>query len=255
MRRAWVPFAAIPLFAAGLSAQESGLPQTTTTTAPAAAAPSAARPKYVWWPSRTVPRGEPYRPLTNSERAGQFFRGSLLNPNSYLRASLVAGINHWQNDPSDWGSNLDGFEKRLGDSYARFALRDGIESVWAGVIHHEPRYIPCECAGFGPRLRHVFLGAFRTYNSEGKWRPHYSRYGSAFAAEFIRYTWRPPNSRDASELATGVALQLSVNGAGRFWREFSPDIYRAILPRFGKKKFDYPLPSSAPKPAPAPAEK
>ncbi len=186
--------------------------------------------------------------MTNAERAEQFFQGSLLNPNSYVRAVMVAGIDHWQNDPPQWGSNTDGFEKRIGDRFARFALRDGIEAVWAGFIHHEPRYIACECSGFGPRIRHVFYGAFRTYNSEGKWRPHYSRIGSAFAAEYIRYSWQPPADRDASEIAQGVAVQLAVNGVGRFWREFSPEINRTLFGRFKKKKFDYPLPSSAPKP-------
>lgn len=203
------------------------------------------KPSWVWWPSRTVPRDQPYVPLTGKQRLDLLVRGSFLNPGSWARASFAAGIDHLQNDPPQWGSNTDGFEKRLLDRYAAFAIRDGIESAWAGVIGHEVRYIPSTSERFSPRLLHAIAGGFRTYNSEGKWRPHYSRVGASFGAAYIRYTWEPARERDASELAYETLLQLAVNSSGRVYREFSPEINKVL---FGwmKKKDKPATPASTP---------
>lgn len=209
------------------------------------------KPSWFWWPSRTVPRGQPYVPLTRKERVDLLLRGSFLNPGSWGRASFAASIDQWQNDPPQWGSNTDGFEKRLLDRYANFAVRDSIEAVWAGAIGHEVRYISSTRPGFGPRLWHAFIGGFRTYNTEGRWRPNYARVGSTFGAAYIRYTWQPHRERDPSELAYETALQLVVNSSSRIYREFSPEINNVLFGWARKKdKYVTPLPTSLPAPSP-----
>lgn len=195
--------------------------------------------RFVWWPSRTVPRDQPYRPPTPGQRLDLLIRGTYLNPTSYFRAAAVAGIDHWQNDPPQWGSDIDGLKRRLGDRFARFTIRDTIEAGWAGAIGHEVRYIPCQCSGGGRRVWHAFAGGFRTWNREGQWRPHYSRIGSTFGAEYIRYSWQPPERRDASDIPHGVGIQLAVGVSGRLLREFSPEIngfFRKAFRRPAKTK-------------------
>jgi hypothetical protein len=187
-----------------------------------------------WLPSRTVPRGQPWRPMTGTERLDLLVRGSYLKPTSHLRAAFVASINHLQNDPPQWDNDIHGLRRRFVDRSALFLVRDTIEAGWAGAIGHEVRYIPCNCEGAGRRLWHVFAGGFRTYNRAGEWRPHYSRFGSVFAAEYIRYTWRPHGDRDASEVATGALVQLGVGATGRLLREFSPEIKRVWRKARGK---------------------
>jgi hypothetical protein len=165
--------------------------------------------------------------MTRGERIDLLVRGSYLKPSSHLRATFVASIDHLQNDPPQWDNDIHGLRRRFVDRSARFLVRDTIEAGWAGAIGHEVRYIPCNCEGAGRRLWHVFAGGFRTYNREGEWRPHYSRFGSVFGAEYIRYTWRPHRDRDASEVATGALVQLGVGATGRLIREFSPEFRRA----------------------------
>ena len=209
------------------------------------------RPSWVWWPSRTVPRDRPYVPLTGKERLDLLVLGSFLNPGSWARASFAAGIDHLQNDPRPWGSNTDGFEKRLLDRYAAFAVRDSIEAAWASVIGHEVRYIPSTSDRFGPRLLHAVAGGFRTYNNNGKWRPHYSRIGASFGTAYIRSTWRPDNDRNASELAYETLIQLTVNSSSRVYREFSPEINKVL---FGwMKKKDKPTVPAPATPLPKPS--
>ena len=187
-----------------------------------------------WFPSRSVPRGEPWKPLTAGERLDLLVRGSYLSPTSHLRATFVASIDHLRQEPPQWENDLDGYRRRFADRSARFLIRDTIEAGIAGAIGHEARYIPCNCEGTGRRLWHAFAGGFRTYNREGQWRPHYARITSVFGAEYIRYTWRPPADRDASEVATGALVQLCAGATSRLFREFSPEIKRGLRKLRGK---------------------
>ena len=204
-----------------------------------AAAPAAAQEPAPagnrFFPARAVPRGQPWRPMTAGERLDLLVRGSYINPASHLRAGFVATIEHLQNDPPQWDNNLEGYRRRFADRSARFLIRDTLEAGMAGAIGHEVRYIPCNCEGAGKRLWHVFAGGFRTYNREGEWRPHYSRVASVFGSEYIRYTWRPPADRDASEVATGALVQLCVGATSRLFREFSPEIKRGFRKLRGKR--------------------
>jgi hypothetical protein len=186
------------------------------------------------FPSRTVARDQPWRPLRAEERLDLLVRGSYLNPASHLRAGLVATIDHLQNDPPQWDNSLVGFRHRFADRSARFLVRDTLEAGMAGALGHEVRYVPCPCEGARRRLWHAFAGGFRTYDRNGQWRPHYSRYASVFGAEYIRYTWRPPADRDASEVATGALVQLGVGVTGRVFREFSPEIKHGFRKLRGK---------------------
>ena len=222
--RTIVTFTVLLAAAAGVAAQEGGSPG-------ASAAPAAAAR---FFPSRTAPRGALWRPLTGSERLDLLVRGSYINPASHLRGVFVATIDHWQNDPPQWDNNLDGYRRRLADRSARFLIRDTFEAGIAGALGHEVRYIPCDCEGAGRRLWHVFAGGFRTYDRNGNWRPHYARIASVFGAEYVRYTWRPPADRDASEVATGALVQLCVGATSRLFREFSPEIKRGWRKLRGK---------------------
>lgn len=195
------------------------------------AAPAAGQGMF---PSRTVARDQPWRPLTAGERLDLLVRGSYTNPASHLRAGMVAAIDQWQNDPPQWDNSLEGYRRRFSDRSARFLVRDTLEAGLAGAIGHEVRYIPCACDGAGRRMWHAFAGGFRTYDQNGHWRPHYSRFVSVFGAEYIRYTWRPPADRDASEVATGALVQLGVGVTGRMMREFSPEIKRGFRKLRGK---------------------
>lgn len=204
-----------------------------------------AKPGWVWWQSRSYPPGQPYRAPSTQERVDLLVRGTYINPGGFGRAGLAAAIDHWQNDPPDWGSNSDGFEKRIFDRFAQYAIRDSIEAVWAGAIGHEVRYLPCNCDGAFRRTIHAVAGGFRTYNRQGEWRPHYARIGSTFGAAYIRYGWQPHATRDASDLAYETLVQLAVGSTGRIYREFSPELNRLL---FGwRKKHKSPdLPSGPP---------
>lgn len=185
-------------------------------------------------PGRAVPRDQPWRPMTARERLDLLVRGSYINPASHLRATFVATVDHLQHDPPQWDNNLEGYRRRFADRSARFLIRDTLEAGMAGAIGHEVRYIPCNCEGAGKRVWHAFAGGFRTYNDEGKWRPHYSRVASVFGSEYIRYSWRPVEDRDASEVATGALVQLCVGVTSRLMREFSPEIKRGFRKLRGK---------------------
>lgn len=222
------------LFCLAALALSASVPAQQEASAPAVSVAPSPAPAQPFFPSRTVPRNVPWRPLSGPERLDLLVRGSYLKPTSHLRAAFAASIDHLQNDPPQWDNNLHGYRRRFYDRSARFLVRDTLEAGWAAAIGHEVRYIPCNCDGAGRRVWHAFLGGFRTYNRNGEWRPNYARIGAVFGSEYIRYTWRPPADRDASEVATGALMQLTIGVSSRIFREFSPE-FKSVFRRIRGK--------------------
>jgi hypothetical protein len=208
------------------SAQETnGLPET------AAVAP-VKRPLHL-----TLRRDEPYQPLTASERGRLFLKHVMMDWWDPPRAALAAGINQWQDDPEGWPQGMRGYGRRFADNYARFTIRDSLEMIGASALGHEVRYIPSQSRGKMKRVLHALAGNFRTYNTEGEWRPHYSRIGSAFAANYVAHTWRPPEQMTAGNVLGGAAFQLMFGAMRNISREFRPEINR-LFRRGGSSKTD-----------------
>jgi hypothetical protein len=178
--------------------------------------------------SFTLPRDEPYRPLTGEERGRLFLRNVMLDWWDPPRAALAAAINQWQHDPAGWELGAEGYGMRFGDNYARFTIRDSLEAIGAAALRHEVRYIPSRSRSKTKRVLHALAGNFRTYNEHGEWRPHYSRIASAFASNYVAHTWRPPENMTAGNVLGGAAFQLMFGAMRNIAREFRPEINRLM---------------------------
>lgn len=179
----------------------------------------------------SIVSGENYTPLTGEQRWRLYLRQAYGNPGAAFRALGPAIGDHSDNDPPEWGQGMKGYSRRALNRFGRFTLRDSIEHTGAAALGHEVRYVRCKCEGFFPRVGHALAMNALTYNREGRWRPHVSRLGGMFAAEYIGNAWMPAGSRTSAEALRGVALQVGMGSLFNIVKEFSPEVRRALRRR------------------------
>jgi hypothetical protein len=180
-------------------------------------------------PSRAIV-AEPVRashvPLTGKERWNLYLRDAFWSPGVFFKAAGPALGGHLNNEPAAWGQGMEGYSKRFGNRFGRFALQETYEAAGAALLQHEVRYIRSRRSGFLPRAAHALTANFVTYNRSGRRTPHVARVGSVVAAEFTGNLWMPAGYRDASTAMRGVGTELGVGSAFNLIREFAPELKR-----------------------------
>ena len=169
-----------------------------------------------------------YTPLTGKERWDFYLRESYWSPAVFFRAAGPALGAHLGNEPPEWGQGMEGYSKRFANRFARFTIRGSIEAGGAALLQHEVRYVRSTRSGFFPRAGHALAANFVTYDKHGRRRPHVSRVGSAFAAEFIGNTWMPDGYRTTTDAMRGVGVEVAIGSAFNLIREFSPELKRLL---------------------------
>ncbi len=135
---------------------------------------------------------------------------------------------HTANRPAEWGPGWDGYERRVGSRFARFAISSSIEHAGSAALGHDPRYISCRnCNSKWSRVKHSFLYSFLTYNRQGRPVLHVSHLAGQFGSEMIAASWVPGRTWK-SELVPGVVEQVSFGWLSNIAREFAPEIKRLL---------------------------
>jgi hypothetical protein len=185
-------------------------------------------------PSRAIvaePVRANYVPLTGSERWNLYLRDAFWSPGVFFKAAGPALGGQLNNEPAAWGQGMEGYSKRFGNRFGRFALQETYEAAGAALLQHEVRYIRSRRSGFLPRAAHALTANFVTYDRSGRRTPHVARVGSVVAAEFTGNIWMPAGYRDASTAMRGVGTELGVGSAFNLIREFAPELKRIFTRR------------------------
>ena len=182
-----------------------------------------------WLYGSYVPKDAELRSLNGQERFTLYLRQTYLTPGIYVKTTFFALRDQIADSNPEWGENLGGFAKRLGNRQAQFITQNSLTSLGDGVLGWEPRYDRCRCDRFWPRTRHAVLRNLVTYDrTERSLRPQLMPYVSAFSASAIATTWEPGNPSWQIKGYQAVITQVFV-GAGINWiGEFAPEITRVL---------------------------
>jgi len=180
-----------------------------------------------WFYGSYVPKDVPLRPLNGGERFKLYIHQTYITPGIYAKTTLFAVRDQIADTNPEWGSDSEGFAKRLGNRQAQFILQNSISSLGQAALGWEPRYDRCRCEGFWARTRHAVVRNFVTYNeTEKSLRPQVMPYLGAFGASAIASTWEPGNPVWQVKGYQAAVTQIFV-GAGINWvSEFAPEIGR-----------------------------
>jgi hypothetical protein len=178
------------------------------------------------WPADATVSSQraPFVPMTQEERLHYYFK-TTFSLESALRCSFGAGISQWQNTPSEWGQGMEGYGKRIGNSYAQHMIRQTLMYGASSILHEDNRYILSRKSGVGPRLRYAVASSFLARRDDGTQRVSYSRLGSYAATAFISREWQPHSNNGAQNAIASFENTIVTTVSFNIAREFLPKVF------------------------------
>jgi hypothetical protein len=169
-----------------------------------------------------------YRPMTAGERWNLYARSTFRNPMIPFRLAAGAGISQWSDEPTEWGQGGEGFGKRVAHRFGRLVVQESFEASTAALLGHDARYTPSAETRVAVRTSHALTASFVTLDRHGNRVFRASRLGGILAAQLVSRSWMPDRYRSAGSISSSVGIQLGISTAFNLFREFTPDIKRAL---------------------------
>ena len=169
------------------------------------------------------PRSSGARHLSFGERF-HLYEHTFIEPQSVIAPALGAAIDQGLNSPKEWGQGAAGFGTRFGSNYGREVIARTIRFGVAATDHEDPRYVPSNRSGFGPRVKWAVLRTYFTSTDSGTPIPAFSRFAGAYGAAFISNAWYPKSQADAPHAVERGSVSLATSAGWNVFREFWPDL-------------------------------
>jgi len=173
-------------------------------------------------------------PLTSRQKFRLAWRTSI-DPITFLGTGVIAGIQQWQNDFSEYGQGAEGYAKRYGAAYT-----DGFTGIMLGgavlpsILHQDPRYFYKGTGTIKSRIFYAISMVVICKGDNGRWQPNYSNVLGTFAAAGISNAYYPSNDRGAALTVENSLLGLATGGIDALLQEFLiKKISRGIPPNPG----------------------
>ena len=132
-----------------------------------------------------------------------------------------AGLDQAMNRPSEWGSGINGYEKRAASNVGEFAIQEGVTEGLAAAFKHSLDYTRCRCRGTASRIGHALLGAVADEAPGGAYSLAFPRMAGAYAGAFSQASWRPgPSSNRVQVGLRNGTTSLAVGALINMFHEF-----------------------------------
>jgi hypothetical protein len=174
---------------------------------------------------RTSPVLLHYEPLKAREKfkvASQdtFDRGT------FALAAVFAGQSQLTNSNRSFGQGASGFGQYVGTAYGDFLIGNFMtEGIYPTLLHQDPRYFRRGTGSGWSRLGYSMGQIFFTHADSGRTQFNFSEIVGNSTAVAISEAYYADN-RTASDAASKLAVQLTVDMAANILKEFWPDLDR-----------------------------
>ena len=165
--------------------------------------------------------------LTLDERLS-IYRKSILSPTTVVSPALGAGIDQWQDEPTEWGQGMAGYGRRFGSAIGRNLANKSIIFGTAALDGEDPRYFSSDATGTFLRSKHALVSAFVSYREDGSRMPAYAHFAGAYGSSFLAMTWYPPSKSTAQHALVQGTTKIAMNAGMNLLREFWPDLKRRL---------------------------
>jgi hypothetical protein len=173
---------------------------------------------------------DPYVPLSVSAKA-KIFGYRIIAPGSLAKSAFTAGINHWQDSPTEWGRGFSGYGRRYGHKLATRGVENTVGLAVASALGEDPRYFRLSEGTVGRRLSHALTLTILTRTDAGGQRPAIWRFTANYGAQFVSNTWRPDRDTQLSDTLLRGTVSIGYDAASNLLKEFWPDIRRRLFHR------------------------
>jgi hypothetical protein len=169
-------------------------------------------------------------PLTAGEKAEHTVKDTF-SALGVLEAGFSGALDQLSGFPVGWGQGWEAYGKRVGSKWARRGIRNGLELGLQVPLQIDPRYDRMGGRNVGGRVFHAFrrtLVARRDYGGE---MPNIPTFVSVFGTSAISLQWYPQRYRTASHIIGLGAQDLGWEVGNNLFREFWPDVRKAVFRR------------------------
>ncbi len=143
---------------------------------------------------------------------------------SSLESAVLAGVNHFNNSPPEWGQGAGGYGRRLAGQFGRSVVKHGIEYGLGAVLHQDPTYRRCECTGFLRRLGHAVTADFFARRPDGSRTFTIIKLASSYGGGMIPMAWYPNRYSAAGDGFRLGTMSFAFSTGTNIIREFWPQI-------------------------------
>ena len=180
---------------------------------------------------RTADGSAPFVPITTKRKFYIASKDSFDYP-VYLTAAAFAGLYQLEDEDPSFGQGVKGYAKRIGTSYADQAIGNLMtEAIFPSLLHEDPRYFRIG-AGSGSnwhRLGYAITRVMVVRTDKGTWRFNYSEWLGNGATVAISNLYYPADTRNVTDNAQKMALQIGTDAISQVLKEFWPDWKRHLF--------------------------
>jgi hypothetical protein len=173
---------------------------------------------------------QPYVPLGLKHKAYLFgYRN--VDPSSFAKSAVTAGLAQWRNKPSEWGQGMEGYGKRYGHRLANRGAESVIGFTVAAVFHQDARYFRNPTGTIRHRLWHSVSQTFVTRTDGGGKTFSAWRFAGNYGGQFVTNAWRPERQTGVGDTMLRGTISIGYDAASNVFKEFWPDIRKRIFKR------------------------
>ena len=168
-----------------------------------------------------------FRPLTQGERTDTYLK-TLWNPIGYLKAGFSAGLDQFNDKPSEWEQGASGYGKRYANIIGQYTIQRTVTFGLSSALHEDNRYFNSGKEGFWPRTGYAMASGVLARSDDGSRHLSVSQIGGVAAGAFVSRLWQPSSQHSLGDGAVSFGISMATNVGFGVVKEFLPDVGRAI---------------------------
>lgn len=173
-------------------------------------------------------KAKQFQPMTQDERNHLYFN-TMVNPLSFARCAFSAGIDQWNDKPSEWEQGASGYGKRFANILGQYSIQRTVSYGLSSAFHEDNRYFSSGRQGFWSRTGYALSSGILARHDDGTRQLSISQIGSVAAGAFLARTWLPPSQHSAGDAAVSFGITMGSNIGMGVVKEFLPDLVRPFM--------------------------
>ena len=169
-------------------------------------------------PVTPTPAPQPYvRP--DKEKRRKNYLKSMFGWNSLGRTVISSGYNTWQNNPEEWGTQWEGFGRRVASGVGKNIIKQTTIFALDESFKLDSRFYRSQKRNFGAKVKNAVISPFTARTKEGKRVFGFPRIIGTYTASIIASeTWYPKRYDFKDGLKSGT-FSLGMNVAFNLAKE------------------------------------
>jgi hypothetical protein len=107
-----------------------------------------------------------FQPLTQAERNRRYLK-TFVNPFTYVKAGVSAGIDQANDKPSEWEQGASGYGKRYANILGQYTTQRFVTFELESALHEDNRYFNSGKHGFWPRTAYALSSGILARHDDG----------------------------------------------------------------------------------------